>query len=136
MSITREKYLDTLGIPEYLYSSNHVVEVANKTVKCLVVEINPETSFLSSGKSQDFLFKMLSAIDVGSSDVELVAANSDNLSVVISGYNADTILIMNPDAKPINNKCFVAHHPSDVLTNPELKRDVWEVLKKLQLCLR
>ncbi len=136
MSITREKYLDTLGIPQYLYSGNHTVEAIDKSIKCLVVELNPEASFCVSGKSQDFLFKMLSAIGISSDDVELVTTNSDNLSVVISKYKADTILVMNPDIKPINNKCFITHHPSSVLSNPELKRDTWEVLKKLQSCLK
>ncbi len=101
-----------------------------------MVEVNPEVSFCASGDSREFLFKMLSAINLDSNDVELVTTNSDNLSVVISAYNADTILIMNPDAKAINNKCFITHHPNSVLSNPELKRDTWEVLKKLQSCLK
>ena len=136
MTAVRDKYLDTLGIPEYLYSNKDSKPSIKKTTKCLVVESNPVLSFCTPGDVQNFLFKMLLAINISSDEVELLNISSDNLSVVISNYDADTILIMSPDIESINNKCFITHHPSDILTQAELKRDAWEVLKQLELCLK
>ena len=67
----RNKYLEALGIPDFLFSSVSN-ELPNK-FKLLVIEQDSEESFCQSGASQDLLFKMLASIGLGLNECKLIS---------------------------------------------------------------
>lgn len=136
MDTLRDKYLDTLGIPAYLYRQQETPEASTKPVKCLVLESTEDASFCQAGEVQDFLFKMLSAIGLKASDVALLNLEKSELSQALSQYQAQSILNMGCAIGKQAIPSFATVHPGEVLKNPELKREVWEVLKQLQSCLK
>ncbi|MEO1890642.1 MAG: hypothetical protein ABGX45_03020 [Candidatus Thioglobus sp.] len=134
----RSRYLEALGVPEFLYAEDKPEDVdAQKiTTLCLVIETQNSRSFCQAGKYQDFLLKMLSAIGLQQQDVTCVSINTDDLSRTLGQYNAKTVLLMSKDLKSPSEQHFIAHHPSEILVNEKLKRETWEVLKKIKTCLK
>ncbi len=43
---------------------------------------------------------------------------------------------MSKDLKSSSAHHFIAHHPSEILVNEQLKRETWEILKKIKACLK
>ncbi len=66
----RKKYLEALGIPDFLYSS--LSNELPKKFKLLVIEQDSEESFCQLGASQDLLFKMLASIGLGLNECDLI----------------------------------------------------------------
>lgn len=137
MQTLRDKYLDTLGIPAYLYRQQEVLETPAKPIKCLIVEAHATNdSFCQAGEVQDFLFKMLSAIGLNANEVALVNLQEGALDKALLDYQAQSILSMGCDIPKQALPVFRAEHPEAILAKPELKREAWEVLKQLQSCLK
>lgn len=134
----RLRYLETLGVPEFLYNQNKPknIDAQKINTRCLVIESQNSQSFSQAGKYKDFLLKMLSAIDLQQKDVHCISINTDDLSRTLGQYNAETVLLMSKDLIPSSEQHFVTHHPSEILLNEQLKREVWEVLKKIKICLK
>ncbi|HAU19866.1 MAG TPA: hypothetical protein DCT00_00095 [Gammaproteobacteria bacterium] len=134
----RSRYLEALGVPGFLYAEDKLEDLdAKKTsTLCLVIETQNSRSFCQAGKYQDFLIKMLGAIGLHQQDVIFVSINADDLSRTLGQYNAKTVLLMSKDLKSSSEQHFIAHHPSEILVNEQLKRETWEVLKKIKACLK
>lgn len=136
--VLRSRYLEALGVPEFLYAEEKFEDIdAQKiTTLCLVIETQNSRSFCQAGKYQDFLLKMLGAIGLHQEDVTCISIDTDDLSRTLGQYNAKTVLLMSKDLKPSSEQHFVAHHPSEVLVSEQLKRETWEVLKQIKACLK
>lgn len=134
----RSRYLEALGVPEFLYAEekSEDIDAQKITTLCLVIETQNSRSFFQTGKYQDFLLKMLAAIGLQQQDVNLISINADDLSRTLGQYNAKTVLLMSKDLKPSSEQHFIAHHPSKILVDEQLKRETWEVLKKMKACLK
>ena len=134
----RSRYLEVMGVPDFLYAQAKPEDLDTQkiTTQCLVIETNNTHSFCLSGKYQDFLLKMLSAIGLKKDDIQCISINIDDLSHTLSGYNAKTVLLMSKGLKPSSKQHFSTHHPSEILINEQLKREAWEVLKEIQACLK
>ena len=130
----RNKYLEALGIPDFLFSSVSN-ELPNK-FKLLVIEQDSEESFCQSGASQDLLFKMLASIGIGLNECKLISLAKSEINSFIKGHSQDLLLIMDSSIDAEGKSLFITHHPKDIIKNPNLKRDSWEVLKKVKLCLK
>ena len=136
--VLRSRYLDAFGVPEFLYVQTKTADLSVNKIdtRCLVVETENARSFCQPGKSQDFLLKMLSAIGLSEDDIQCISINVDNLSRTLAEYNAKTVLFMSEGLSASSAHHFSTHHPSAILTNEQLKREAWEVLKKIKACLK
>ena len=136
--VLRSRYLEALGVPEFLYAEEKSEDVDAQKINtsCLVIETQNSRSFCQTGKYQDFLLKMLGTIGLQQQDVNCISINADDLSRTLGQYNAKTVLLMSKDLKPSSEQHFIAHHPSKVLANEQLKRETWEILKQIKACLK
>ena len=134
----RSHYLEALGVPDFLHVQIQSEDMDTQKIatQCLVIETSNPHSFCLNGKPRDFLLKMLGAINLTEEDIHCISINVDDLSRTRSGYNAKTVLLMSEGLKPSSEQHFVAHHPSEILTNNQLKREVWEVLIEIKACLK
>jgi hypothetical protein len=134
----RSRYLDAFGVPEFLYVQTKTVDLSSNKIdtRCLVVETENARSFCQPGKYQDFLLKMISAIGLSKDDIQCISINADDLSRTLAEYNAKTVLLMSEGLSVSSAHHFSTHHPSAILTNEQLKREAWEVLKKIKACLK
>ena len=136
MSPQRDKYLEALGIPDFLYSSDSLSVSTQDKFKLLVVEVDSQGSFCQAGASQDLLFKMLASIGLGLSECNLLSISKSEIDTLIQDNSKDLILVMDSSISFKGKTLFVTHHPKDIINNPKLKRDSWEVLKQVKLCLK
>ena len=136
MSSQRDKYLEALGIPDFLYSSDSLSLSTQDKFKLLVVEIDSQGSFCQAGASQDLLFKMLASIGLGLSECNLLTISKSEINDFIKDHSADLILVMDSSISVKGKTLFVTHHPKNIINNSKLKRDSWEVLKQVKLCLK
>ena len=137
--VVRAKYLEELGIPEYLYEHRVVSSTTKpnkKIVKCLVVECTDNNSFCIDGNSKNLLTKMLSAIGLVNKDFECVNIINSSLENELNKYEAESVLLMSDKLKANKDNQFTTHHPSKIYGNEKLKRNSWEVLKNLKKCLK
>ncbi|MBW5291291.1 MAG: hypothetical protein Rsou_1400 [Candidatus Ruthia sp. Asou_11_S2] len=134
----RSHYLEVLGIPEFLHIQAKIQGLNTPKIdtQCLAIETKNPHSFCQIGKTQDILFKMLGAIGLEKSDIKYVSINTDDLNQTLQQYNAKTVLLMSAGLKPSSYKHFATHHPGEVLTNEQFKRETWEVLKRLKQCFK
>ena len=130
----RSNYLEALGMPDFLYSS--VGSEAIENAKLLVLEVGSEGSFCESGASQDLLFKMLASIGLSLNECDLISVDKSEINRFIEDHSSDLMLIMDSSISAEGNSLFITHHPKDTIKNSQLKRDSWEVLKKVKLCLK
>lgn len=138
MTTLRSRYLSALDIPEYLHLGKNTEDLAPELVKvqCLVIETECAESMCQSGAAQDFLYKMLLAIGLDKQDIVCIQSPSNQVSQVLSKYKAQVVLVMDAQVPLTHEKMFAIHHPSDILKNEQLKREAWEVLKKVKACLQ
>ena len=136
MNPQRDKYFEALGIPDFLYSSDSLTVSTQDKFKLLVVEIDSQGSFCQAGASQDLLFKMLASIGLGLSECNLLTISKSEIDTLIQDNSKDLILVMDSSISFKGKTLFVTHHPKDIINNPKLKRDSWEVLKQVKLCLK
>ena len=130
----RSNYLEALGIPDFLYSS--VGSEATENAKLLVLEVGAEDSFCESGVSQDLLFKMLASIGLSSNECDLISIDKSEMNRFIQDHSSDLMLIMDSSLSVTGQSLFVTHHPKEIIKNPILKRDSWDILKKVKSCLK
>ena len=131
----RNDYLEALDIPEFLYNKNDSIPRVEISVQCLLVETNPEKSFCEPGDTKNLLAKMLSSIGLSLNNTTSISIQSGNLEENIKNYPARAVLVMGEAINSKSDNLFSTYHPRDILKNPALKREVWEVLKKVKKCL-
>ena len=131
----RNEYLDALGIPEFLYNKNNSIPRDEISVQCLVVETSPEKSFCEPGDTKNLLAKMLSSIGLSLKNTTSISIQSSDLEKSIKNHPARVILVMGESINSKSDNLFSTHHPRDILKNPVLKREAWEILKKVKKCL-
>ena len=131
----RNDYLEALDIPEFLYNKNDSISKAEIIVQCLLVETSPEKSFCEPGDTKNLLVKMLSSIGLSSNNTTSISIQSGDLEENIKSYPARVVLVMGESINSKSDNLFSTHHPRDILENRALKREVWEVLKKVKKCL-
>ena len=136
MNPQRDKYLEALGIPDFLYASVSPEVSAKDKFKLLVVELDSQGSFCQAGASQDLLFKMLASIGLSLNDCNLLSVSKSEVDTIIQKHALDLILVMDSSISLEGRTLFVTHHPKDIIEDPKLKRDSWEVLKQVKLCLK
>ena len=131
----RSEYLEALDIPEFLYNKNDSIPRTKISVQCLLVETSPERSFCEPGDSKNLLVKMLSSIGLSLNNTTSISIQSGDLEESIKSHTARVVLVMGESINSKSDNLFSTHHPRDILRNPALKREVWEVLKKVKKCL-
>jgi len=131
----RSEYLEALDIPEFLYNKNDSISRTKISVQCLLVETSPERSFCEPGDTKDLLAKMLSSISLSLNNTTSISIQSGDLEESIKSHTARVVLVMGESINSKSDNLFSTHHPRDILKNPALKREVWEVLKKVKKCL-
>ena len=132
---SRNDYLEALDIPEFLYNKNDSIPRTEIIVQCLLVETSPEKSFCEPGDTKNLLAKMLSSIGLSLNNTTSISIQSRELEKNIKAYPARVVLVMGESINSKSDNLFSTHHPRDILENPSLKREVWEVLKKVKQCL-
>ena len=131
----RNEYLEALDIPEFFYNKNESIPRTKISVQCLLVETSPERSFCEPGDSKNLLAKMLSSIGLSLNNTASISIRPGDLEESIKTHSARVVLVMGESIKYKSDNLFFTHHPRDILKNPALKREVWEVLKKVNKCL-
>ena len=131
----RNDYLEALNIPEFLYNKNDSIPRVEISVQCLLVETNPEKSFCEPGDSKNLLAKMLFSIGLSLKNTTSISIQSSDLEESIKSHPARVVLVMGESTNSKSDNLFSTYHPRDILKNPALKREVWEVLKKVKKCL-
>jgi hypothetical protein len=132
----RNQYLEALGIPDFLYSKIESKNSSETLLKLLIVEVGAQNSFCSKGDSQDLLSKMLASIDLSIKSAQLVSLEKNLIDEYIKNNPSEAVMIMDPSYKSIKSDIFLMHHPRDILKNSSLKRESWEILKKVKKCLK
>ena len=132
----RDEYLEALGIPDFLYSKIESKKVTEPLLKLLIIEVGTQDSFCKKGVSQNLLIKMLSSIDFKIQNACLVSLEKSQVDEYVKNNLAEVVLIMDSSYKPSKSAIFLMHHPRDILKNSNLKRESWEVLKKVKQCLK
>ena len=131
----RNDYLEALDIPEFLYNKSDSIPNAEIIVQCLLVETSPDKSFCEPGDTKNLLAKMLSSIGLSLNNTTSISIQSVDLEEKIKTHPARVVLVMGELINSKSDNLFSTHHPRDILRNPALKREVWEVLKKVKKCL-
>ena len=131
----RNNYLEALDIPEFLYNKNDSIPNEEIIVQCLLVETSSEKSFCEPGDTKNLLAKMLSSIGLSLNNTTSISIQSGDLEESIKTHPARTVLVMGELINSKSDNLFSTHHPRDILRNPDLKREAWEVLKKMKKCL-
>ena len=131
----RNDYLEALDIPEFLYKKSDSTPRTKISVQCLLVETSPEKSFCEPGDSKNLLAKMLSSIGLSLKNTTSISIQSSDLEESIKSHPARVVLVMGESTNSKSDNLFSTYHPRDILKNPALKREVWEVLKKVKKCL-
>ena len=131
----RNEYLEAFDIPEFLHNKNDSIPRVEMNVQCLLVETSPEKSFCEPGDSKNLLAKMLTSIGLSLNNTASISIQSGDLEENIKSHQAKVVLVMGESINSKSDNLFSTHHPRDILKNPALKREVWEVLKKVKKCL-
>jgi len=100
-----------------------------------LVETNPDKSFCEPGDTKNLLAKMLASIGLSLNNTTSISIQSGDLEENIKSHRAKVVLVMGESINSKSDNLFSTHHPRDILKNPALKREVWEVLKKVKKCL-
>ena len=100
-----------------------------------MVETSPEKSFCEPGDTKNLLVKMLSSIGLSLNNTTSISIQSGELEEKIKAYPAKVVLVMGDSINSNSDNLFFIHHPRDILENPALKREAWEVSKKVKQCL-
>ncbi len=132
----RNQYLEALGIPDFLYSKIEPKKPPEPLLKLLIVEVGAQDSFCSKGDSQNLLIKMLASIDLSIKSAQLVSLEKNLIDEYIKNNPSEAVMIMGSSYEPIKSDIFLMDHPRDILKNSSLKRESWEILKKVKQCLK
>jgi len=132
----RNQYLEALGIPDFLYSKIESKNSSEPLLKLLIVEVGSQDSFCSKGDSQNLLIKMLASIDLSIESAQLVSLEKNLIDEYIKNNPSEAVMIMGSSYESTKSDIFLMHHPRDILKNSSLKRESWEILKKVKKCLK
>ena len=132
----RNQYLEALGIPDLFYSKIESKKYSEPLLKLLIVEVGSQDSFCSKGDSQNLLIKMLASIDLSIKSAQLVSLEKNLIDEYIKNNPSEAVMIMGSYYESIKSDIFLMHHPRDILKNSSLKRESWEILKKVKKCLK
>ena len=131
----RNDYLEALNIPEFLHNKKDSIPRTKISVQCLLVETSTEGSFCKPGDTKNLLVKMLSSIGLSLNNTTSISIQSGDLEESIKTHSAKVVLVMGESINSKSDNLFSTHHPRDILKNPTLKREAWEVFKKVKKCL-
>ena len=133
---SRNDYLEALGIPDFLYSKVDSTSSISSPLSIMVVELSSKDSFCEAGKTRDLLVKMLVSIGLDLNSVHLASIEKSNLDSFIADNPAQVVLVMDSTFKSDKSSLFSTYHPRDVIKDSHLKRETWEILKKVKQCLK
>ena len=133
---SRNDYLEALGIPDFLYSKVDSTSSISSPLSIMVVELSSKDSFCEAGKTRDLLVKMLASIGLDLNSVHLASIEKSNLDSFITNNPAQVVLVMDSTFKSDKSSLFSTYHPRDVIKDSHLKRETWEILKKVKQCLK
>ena len=133
---SRNDYLEALGIPDFLYSKVDLTSSISSPLSIMVLELSSKDSFCETGNTRDLLVKMLASIGLDLSSVHLASIEKSNLDSFIAGNPAHVVLVMDSTFKSDKSSLFSTYHPRDVIKDSHLKRETWEILKKVKQCLK
>ena len=133
---SRNDYLEALGIPDFLYSKVDSSSSISSPISIMVLELSSKDSFCEAGKTRDLLVKMLASIGLDLNSVHLASIEKSNLDSFIANNPAQVVLVMDSTFKSDKSSLFSTYHPSDVIKDSNLKRETWEILKKVKQCLK
>jgi|TARA_B110000263_G_scaffold199761_1_gene178872 hypothetical protein len=132
----RNEYLEALGIPDFLYSKIESKNSPEPLLKLLIIEVGDQDSFCLKGDSQNLLIKMLASIDLSIKSAQLVSLEKNLIDEHIKNNPSEAVLLMGSSYKSTKSDIFLIHHPRDILKDSSLKRESWEILKKVKQCLK
>ena len=133
---SRNDYLEALGIPDFLYSKVDSTSSISSPLSIMVLELSSKDSFCEAGKTRDLLVKMLASIGLDLNSVHLASIEKSNLDSFIADNPAQVVLVMDSTFKSDKSSLFSTYHPRDVIKDSNLKRETWEILKKVKQCLK
>ena len=133
---SRNDYLEALGIPDFLYSKVDSTSSISSPLSIMVLELSSKDSFCEAGKTRDLLVKMLASIGLDLNSVHLASIEKCNLDSFIADNPAQVVLVMDSTFKSDKSSLFSTYHPRDVIKDSHLKRETWEILKKVKQCLK
>ena len=133
---SRNDYLEALGIPDFLYSKVDSTSSISSPLSIMVLELSSKDSFCEAGKTRDLLVKMLASIGLDLNSVHLASIEKRNLDSFIVDNPAQVVLVMDSTFKSDKSSLFSTYHPRDVIKDSHLKRETWEILKKVKQCLK
>jgi hypothetical protein len=133
---SRNDYLEALGIPDFLYSKVDSTSSITSPLSIMVLELSSKDSFCEAGKTRDLLVKMLASIGLDLNSVHLASIEKSNLDSFIADNPAQVVLVMDSTFKSDKSSLFSTYHPRDVIKDSHLKRETWEILKKVKQCLK
>ncbi len=133
---SRNDYLEALGIPDFLYSKVDSTSSISSPISIMVLELSSKDSFCEAGKTRDLLVKMLASIDLDLNSAHLASIEKSNLDSFIADNPAQVVLVMDSTFKSDKSSLFSTYHPRDVIKDSHLKRETWEILKKVKQCLK
>jgi len=133
---SRNDYLEALGIPDFLYSKVDLTSSISSPLSIMVLELSSKDSFCEAGKTRDLLVKMLASIGLDLNSVHLASIEKSNLDSFIADNPAQVVLVMDSTFKSDKSSLFSTYHPRDVIKDSNLKRETWEILKKVKQCLK
>ena len=133
---SRNEYLEALGIPDFLFTEVDSTPSISAPLRCLVIELNPKDTFCEAGKTRDLLVKMLASIELDLNSVHLASIEKSNLDAFVNENAAQVVLVMDSTFKSDQSSLFSTYHPRDIIYDSNLKRETWEILKKVKQCLK
>ncbi|MDC0981386.1 hypothetical protein OAR51_03640 [Candidatus Pseudothioglobus singularis] len=133
---SRNDYLEALGIPDFLYSKVDSTSSISSPLSIIVLELSSKDSFCKAGNTRDLLVKMLASIGLDLNSVHLASIEKSNLDSFIADNPAQVVLVMDSTFKSDKSSLFSTYHPRDVIKESHLKRETWEILKKVKQCLK
>jgi len=133
---SRNDYLEALGIPDFLYSKVDSTSSISSPLSIMVLELSSKDSFCKAGNTRDLLVKMLASIGLDLNSVHLASIEKSNLDSFIADNPAQVVLVMDSTFKSDKSSLFSTYHPRDVIKDSHLKRETWEILKKVKQCLK
>ena len=133
---SRNDYLEALGIPDFLYSKVDSTSSISSPLSIMVLELSSKHSFCEAGNTRDLLVKMLASIGLDLNSVHLASIEKSNLDSFIADNPAQVVLVMDSTFKSDKSSLFSTYHPRDVIKDSHLKRETWEILKKVKQCLK
>ena len=133
---SRNDYLEALGIPDFLYSKVDSTSSISSPLSIMVLELSSKDSFCEACNTRDLLVKMLASIGLDLNSVHLASIEKSNLDSFIVDNPAQVVLVMDSTFKSDKSSLFSTYHPRDVIKDSHLKRETWEILKKVKQCLK